>query len=239
MTTSRRDYLPDKDAALLAWAQNFSRLINQTPAAFGITQEIAAEYGARLSDFANRLQAATDPATRGRRTVFLKDEARKILVALTRKVARQIGNTMSVTNDQRQELGITVPSQQRKSVPVPGTSPFIQVKSVDGRTVTIELRQSRSKRGRPGKVAGATVFTHAGESAPEAGDEWKFATNTTKTTVQIPFGPSATGDTVWITAFWSNARDESGPAAKAVSVNLPAGGVLPSEANEAPIRRAA
>ena len=64
----------------------------------------------------------------------------------------------------------------------------------------------------------------SGPTAPVENDEWKFAANTTRTTISIPFGPSATGDTVWITAFWSNSRDESGPAAAPVSVNLPAGG---------------
>ena len=236
---ARRDFLPDKDADLLAFSVNFSTLINLNFASYGITQPVAMDYAAKQSDFAAKLSAATEPSTRGKRTVFLKNESKRVLVALTRKIAKQITGTMTITDAQRQELGITVPSGSRTPVPVPDTQPFIQVTRVDGRTVTVELRQSQAKRGKPAKVAGATVFTFTGPEAPESADDWRFAANTTKTTVQIPFGPSATGDTVWITAFWSNARDESGPAATAISVNLPAGTALPGEANEAPMRVAA
>src|SRR4051812_27952932 len=105
-----RDYLPRTDAALLAWAQNFSTLINANFAAYGITREVASDYQTKQADFASKLQAATDPLTRGKRTVFLKDEAKKALVAFTRLVVKQIGGMMTVTDAQRQELGITVPS---------------------------------------------------------------------------------------------------------------------------------
>src|SRR4051794_7650483 len=72
-----RDYLPRTDAALLAWAQNFSTLVNLNFAAYGITREVASDYQTKQQDFASKLQAATDPLTRGKRTVFLKDEAKK------------------------------------------------------------------------------------------------------------------------------------------------------------------
>jgi hypothetical protein len=79
-------------------------------------------------------------------------------------------------------------------------------------------------------------------SAPTAlmAGEWTFATSTTKTSFELPFGPSATGDTVWISAFGQNAKDESGPASMPTSVNLPAGGALPREAEQpTPMRIAA
>ena len=98
--------------------------------------------------------------------------------------------------------------------------------------MTIELSQTKTKRGKPAKVAGAMIFTHTGATAPQSIDTWRFATATTRTTIEIPFGPSATGDTVWVTAFWNNSRDESGPAGTPVSINLPAGGVLPKEVGE-------
>ena len=67
-----------------------------------------------------------------------------------------------------------------------------------------------------------------------------FVATTTDTTVQIAFPPSDNGDTVWITAMWVNAKSQTGPAATPVSVNLPAGGVLPQvEAKRSPMRKAA
>jgi hypothetical protein len=137
------------------------------------------------------------------------------------------------------DAGITVRKTHPSSTPAPSQKPFIKVVKTDGRTVTIELRQNASKRGKPVDVAGATIFTATGAAAPVSGEDWKFLANTGKTVVEIPFAPSATGDTVHVTAFWNNAKDESGPAANVVSINLPAGGVLPSEAGETPALKAA
>jgi len=235
-----KDYLPNKDEALRAWTLQFGTFIDATPEAFGVNKTVAGEYLAKQADFTTKLQAATDSTTRGKRTVFLKNESKKTLVAMTRKVAKQIGATMTVTDAQRQELGITVPVQHRTPVPPPAVAPVLQVMSIDGRTVTMALRRADGKRGRPPKVAGATIFTFTGEDAPSVDDTWQFMTATSKTTVQLAFGPSAKGDTVFITAFWTNAKNESGLAAHAVSVNLPAGGLLPSEVAPAlKLRRAA
>jgi len=230
---ARRDYLPLTDAGLLAFTANFSTIINVSYASFNIPLTAAAGYAAKQADYAAKLEAATEPTTRGKRTVFLKDEARKSLVALTRTYAQQINKLSSVTNDQRQALGLTIPSGERHPAPVPTTSPFIQVVKVVQRNVTIELRQASNRRGRPSKVAGATIFTATGTIAPTAVAAWTFIGSTTKTTFEVPFPPSATGDTVWITAFWKNSRDEAGYAANPVSVNLPAGGILPAEAEDA------
>jgi len=226
---NRRNFLPATDTGLEQFTGNFGRIISANAALFGLTDAQVEGYETLQQTFGVRLTAAVDPATRGKRSVFLKDETRKELVSLTRKYAKQINNLVSVTNDQRQELGITIASGSRTPVPVPGVRPFIEVIKVEGRTVTIDLRQSKTKRGKPTKVAGATVFTYTGAIAPLTSDPWKFVTNTTKTLVEIPFGPSSMGETVWIAAFWSNSRDESGPASTPISVNLPAGGVLPQE----------
>jgi hypothetical protein len=87
-------------------------------------------------------------------------------------------------------------------------------------------------------VQNALIFTYAGETAPMDTNLWTFVSTTTSRTVTIPFPPSTTGDKVWITAMWANAKSETGPAAEPVSVNLPAGGALPSE-TEGPMLKAA
>ena len=56
---------------------------------------------------------------------------------------------------------------------------------------------------------------------------WTFSGNTTKNVYDIVL-PNATpaGSRVWITAFWFNNRMDSGPAATAVSVNVPRLGLM-------------
>lgn len=228
---SRRDYVPGADAALLAYSLNFSNLIAAAPADYGLAEPDIIAYGEAQVDYTTKLTAAVEPLTRGKRTVFLKDEAKKTLVALTRTYAREINNRQATTDAQRQGLGLTIRSDSRQPLPEPDMTPFIKVKGVDGRTVTIELQQESSRRGRPAGVSGATIFTHIGPAQPGEGEQWQFAANVTRTRVDLPFAPSQTGDTVWITAFWTNARGSS-PASVPVSVNLPAGGVLPTEMDQ-------
>lgn len=227
-----RDYIGRTDAKVLSFTANFGQIITSQPGTYNLSVQDCQDYQTLQSNFAAKLTAATDPLTRGKRTVFLKQEAKKELVALTRKYAQQITKLVTITDDQRQALGLTIPSGERHPVPVPSSEPVVIVKKTQGRNVTLELRQEANKRGRPAKVSGATVFSFIGPVAPMTNDGWKFEGSTTKTTFDVEFGPSSTGDTVWFTAFWKNSRDQTGPAATPVSVNLPAGGALPSGVSE-------
>jgi hypothetical protein len=229
---ARRDSVPVNDATLLEFVDNLYTVLNIDPVAFGITKTVVDELQTRMKDYAGKLKAAVDPSTRGQRTVFLKNESKASLLELTRKMCQQIGRTMSVTDAQRQELGLPILDKPRHNVPVPTTSPVLEVTKTSGRTVTLELKAGKSKRGKPAKVAGASIFSYTGEQAPETAEGWVFLTNTTRTTVEIPFGPSDQGDTVWITAFWYNSKAQSGPANPGISVELPASKALPKNVVE-------
>ena len=143
-----------------------------------------------------------------------------------------IQGTPSVTSDMKIALGVTVRKTRPTRIDAPTVAPFLRVSKIEGRTVTVELRQSTARRGKPAKVAGANVFTHTGPTEPTSMEQWQFAQSVTRTTVELPCSPSATGDTLWVTAFWTNAKGQAGPAGRAAGVNLAAGGPLPAEAGE-------
>ncbi len=176
-----------------------------------------------------------------RTSVSIKDRNQKLaeMKRLAGFVVKAAEANPDLTDGQRESLGLRPIESARKVIPAPKDAPFVKVLQTDGRTVYGELRQATSRRGKPADVAGATIFTHVGPTAPMA-NEWTFAISTTKTSFELPFGPSATGDTVWISAFWQNAKDESGPSSHPTSVNLPAGGALPREKEQStPMRIAA
>ena len=231
---ARRDFLPLTDAALLAFTENFARILDASYGDYDLTPQAAADYAAKQADYAAKLRAAVDPATLGRRTVFLKNEAKTTLVAATRRIARQIGGLIEVSNEQRQALGLTVRSTASRSIPVPTAVPLVKIRKVEGRIVTVELLQSASRRGKPAGVAQAMLFTYCGTIAPQGLEDWQYALTATRTVVDLPFAPSATGDTAYVTAFWCNAKGQAGPAARPASVNLAAGNALPREAGEKP-----
>lgn len=64
----------------------------------------------------------------------------------------------------------------------------------------------------------------SGPSAPATADGWQLLTSTTKVTVTATFPSSLpAGTTIWLAAFWTNAKGHSGPACIPVSANLPGG----------------
>jgi hypothetical protein len=67
-----KDYIPPKDADLLQWAQAYSSKITANPTSYTLTAGIATILAGDVSDFADKLAAATDPETRGGSTSCVK-----------------------------------------------------------------------------------------------------------------------------------------------------------------------
>jgi hypothetical protein len=221
-------YLPDSDAELLLWTANFSRLINLDPAAYGVTTVLASEYATLQAGYQAALSASTNPETRGERTVFLKNEARTKLVKQTRKLAQQINRAISVSDEQRQELGLTIRKIEPTPVPVPSEPPVITVRSVTGRRVSLEIGQLDVKsRAKPFGVVQATLFTFVGAVPPVELTGWAYYGPATKPRVTVAFDADVTpGTRVWFTATWQNTRGESGPASEPISYEFGSAGVV-------------
>lgn len=223
------DYIPRKDQNLLAWADNFSTLITSAPTTYGLTAANATALAGLVSTYSTALEASTNPSTRGGSTVLAKDQARVNMVSYCRQLARAVQGTLTVTNQQRYDLGLTVRITEPSPIPPPGATPGLDVVSVSGNTVRIRLHDTTSptRRGRPFGVDGAAVFSFVGAVPPGDVDGWKFEGNTTRTTVTVTF-PSdvAPGAKVWLTAFWFNPRAQSGPACAPVGTNLPGGAAM-------------
>ena len=223
------DYVPSTDADLLAFSAQLSTKVTAGPVPLGVTAGIATILSGYQSAYATALAASTNPATRGQSTVFAKNQARVQLVSYIRHVAGQIQGTMTVTAQQKQDLGLTVRDVEPSPIPAPANAPGIMIKSTIGNTIRIKLidTQNPTRRGKPDGVDGASVFSFVGETAPTDEAGWKFEGNTTLTTVDITFPSTvAPGAKVWVTAFWFNPRAESGPACTPVGANLPGGAAM-------------
>ncbi len=223
---AQRDFLPSKDADLLAWANSFSAKITATPVAYGLVAAQATAFSALLTTWSADLAVATDPATRTRAAIAAKNASRTPLKAEARELARIINAFPSITNEQRIELGLTPRSGTISPINPPTECPVLEVVSAIGRTLKLKLRSSDSnRRGKPADVAGATLFSYVGSAPPADIAAWKFEGSITKTVFDCEFPASvAAGAQVWLCAFWFSPRAQSGPACQPVSAYL-AGGV--------------
>jgi hypothetical protein len=223
----RVDYIPRNDAGLLAWSGQLSTKVSATPTAFGLSAPLATSLATKQAAYATALAASTNPATRGKSTIFAKDTARRDLVAFVRVVARQIQGTSTVTDQQRVDLGLPVRKVVPTPVPPPAISPGIRVRSVNGRVVRLQVFDpaNPTRRARPAGVRGATVLSYVGAVPPENPADWRFEGSISKNLFDVAFPVSvAPGAKVFFTAFYFNPRSESGPACEAVSTHLQFGG---------------
>ncbi|MDB5319456.1 MAG: hypothetical protein JWN40_1087 [Phycisphaerales bacterium] len=222
-----KSFLPASDSGLLGWTVHFRTLIQANPVLYGLTAPIAAAYGLVSVAYEEAYQTAFDPSTRTRGNVCAKNAARAALKHQANLLAKIVAGTASVTDAQKASLGLNVRAKPTP-VPPPAFAPAITIVSTSGNTVRLKLRDlTISRRGRPPGVDGAVLFSFVGASAPTSQADWRFETNTTKTTAAITFASTVPpGARVWFTAFWFNPRAQRGPASMPIGTNIPGGSAM-------------
>jgi hypothetical protein len=217
---------PDRESELLTYSTNFKERIVAAPTLYGLTAEQATAYAADHDDYAETYQAANDPSTRTPAAVNLKNTAKKVLLTSLRNLSRIVQASPLVTDEQRIILGLPVRKTEPTPVNPPTEIPVLEIKARFGTTVTIKLHDGTGARGKPAGVAGATVFSYVGANPPTEASGWKFEGNIARTTVDVDFPSNlAPGTTVYLTAFWYNAKGQSGPGCAPVSTTI-AGGAM-------------
>lgn len=222
-----KNFVPSREADLVAFSRNMSVLINADPLIYGLDAKQGTDFQALFDAFDALFIACNDPGTRTPTAIQNKKTAKVALVAEIRRLAAIIQAHPGTTDGMRRDLNLTVRDYEPTPVPVPGTAPSIDFISVVGNAIKIRLHNADStKRARPANVTGATVFTFVGEAPPADIAGWKFEGNTKETTVDINMPPTTTpGSKVWVTSFWRNSRDQSGPATTPVFTWTNNGGV--------------
>jgi hypothetical protein len=140
-----------------------------------------------------------------------------------------VQDSLTVADADKVLAGVVVRKTTMTPVPPPAFAPALDILSVIGRTVKIRLHDSTdaSRRGKPAGVIGANVFSFVGAAPPDDVANWKFEGGTGLTTIDVVFPNSAApGAVVWLTAFWFNARKQSGPACAPLSTNLQGGNAM-------------
>lgn len=229
-----KDFLPSKDAELLAWSTSFAQKITATPTAFGLVMSQATSYQTLHDAFDAALATSTDPATRTRGTISWKTDKRAAMKLMARELARIINAFPSITNQQRIDLGLNPRAGEISPIQPPQDPPVLEVLAAVGRTLKVRLHALGSdRRGKPDGCDGATVMSYIGSAPPADITEWVFQGSTTRTLFDVEFPPSVpAGAQVWLAAFWFNPRCQSGPACQPVSAYLAGGmtGSLPEAA---------
>jgi hypothetical protein len=219
-----RSFFTGTDADLYTGSAAFSTQISATPTAFGLVAAQATAYAAVNAAYATAYLAATNPDTRTKGKVADLRQARANLKAAASDLAKIIDGTPTVTDGQRANLGLNVRARP-SPIPAPVARPVMEIVSVAERTVTIRVRGTSTRSGRPAGTKGAWVYSFVGTNYPSDPTGWSFEGATSKRNLQIVFPSTlAAGTQVWICAAWINGKQEAGPTCVPLSTNLQGGG---------------
>src|SRR4051794_31947888 len=147
------NFIPAREAALVTWSGTFATLISATPTAFGLTAAQATAFAAVNTARVAAYNTAKASLTRSPANIMGKNAAKRTLIANIRMLAAVVQKYPAITNTQRSQLGLTVPTTP-SPIPAPSTAPALEIMSVSGWTVKTKLRDSTSgsKRGKPAGV---------------------------------------------------------------------------------------
>jgi hypothetical protein len=227
--------IPTKDALLVPYSLNFSTRATATPAAFQIS---VADESALMnlqqvySDAYAALVAARDSGTRSQSLTATKDVAKAAMLVLLRKLYTQVQVNPAVTEANKVLIGVHIKKTNPSPKPAPIARPGMDVVSVFGRTITLNIHDSASstKRAKAPNTTQAFVYTFVGTSYPSDPSLWQFNgfATTNKHEITLPDSVPA-GAQIWICAAWANQRG-IGPTSLPISTNIQGGGVEEVEA---------
>lgn len=217
-----KSFLPYKEADLVAWLANLNNVVATDAAAWSVPAQMGLDFATLFGDYESAYREATTPVTRTTMTVQLKNTLRKDTVRLARQIVNIVQDAPTTTDTMRRQIEVTVRDTSPTPIGPPTTAPFIEVRNVTGWTVKGRLKPTQGEgRGKPAGVKGATMLYFIGDTFPSDPSLWTTALVTTRTTFNLQFPASAgPGAMVWLTAYWSNPRLESGPAAPPINTRL-------------------
>ena len=199
-------YIPTQQSKLVTWSENFSSLITAAPSTYGLQPADAATIASFVNAFTQAYAQSTkqSPATRTPAAITATNNAQAAMLGIVRTYAQQIRNNMGVMSENKQALGLTVPSSSRTPIPVPATAPAIKITGSTPLTFTMTISNPQSPASVRAKAVGARSYgIFYALTAPSAPVPSNPTTNLLLVGTKTPFpaafpaGSSGQNATLW------------------------------------------
>lgn len=203
-------YIPAKDSLFASWLDNFATLIAASPSTYGLTAGEAATISAQNVAFQAAYATAINPSTRTPSSVAAKDASRAGAEATVRPFAILIRNNAGVTNEEKSDLGLTIPDLTPTPVPPPATAPVLALLFATPLAHQLQFRDSTSPllKRKPVGVVGLELWRAIGTVAATDPAQSAFFANVTKTPFISSFESGQIGKHCTYFARWTT---RSGP----------------------------
>lgn len=218
------DYIPRPDAEFSGWLTNFINFANANLAALGLTAADIAPLETANTTWNTAYDANLSAQAAAKGTRETKDEARKEAERLARPLVQRLQSGGTVTNAQRQSLGVNVRSTVRVDAGAPTSRPVATVDTSQRLQHTISFvdDQSPNSRAKPTGVSGCEVWVKVGGTAPVDPSELSYLATDTRTPYTAGFDGDDGGKTAYYMLRWVNTRGERGPWSQTVAATITA-----------------
>jgi hypothetical protein len=209
-------YLPQADQDLRAWVANFVTYATANTVALGIVAGDVTPVSTAETNFDSALDAHVSEKALAKSATQTKDTSRKAMTQVVRALVRKLQASSTVTDAQREALGITVDDGSRSAVPAPASRPIVSVWVSQGlrQEVRFADENTPTRKKKPDGVRGAEVWVkivNAGEAPPVDAGAMMFLDLSTSSPYVAEFPGDSAGKTAWYRLRWVNTRGEKGP----------------------------
>jgi hypothetical protein len=215
------DYVPHKNAELVAWSVNFVSLVEANAAQWNISEEEVSKLKESAQDYASLFTQCDSPL----RSPFVRakrDAAARTLVAHIRALARFRLRNPAITDVQRVALGLPVRDSVASTIHAPSTHPEFHFVRRDVCRLTVSFRDMGvSNRARPYGMAGAIIAYAVLDEPPRSMSQLVRTVLATRTPYKLDFSLQDCGKTLYVAMCWQNRKGEKGPWSQIASAVIP------------------
>jgi hypothetical protein len=215
------DYIPKKDAELVAWSENFGKQVADNGWAWGIPTEEVTGLQTAVTTFSSLQKQADSPA---KTSVIIaeKNAARSILIERIRALVNFRLRNPVITDAQRIAMGLHVRDTTQTTIQVPNTRPELDIDVVDFRRLKVLFRDMGSKsKAKPYGVIGAVIAFATLDVPPANPSALTRTVLATRTPHTLEFTEEERGKTVYIAICWQNEKGQRGPWSEIESAIVP------------------
>jgi hypothetical protein len=217
-------YIPAEDQAALVWMQAFSQNISADVTRYQLSVSDAQNIADAVDDYAAKLAITSNNSTRTPVAVASKDVSRNVAEQLCRQFAVQIKYNAGISDEDKIAVGVRPVNNSRDPIPVPPTSPLLNVLGATPGSHTIRYADT-STPDSAAKPFGAAMMqlwvAIANEPTTQESDA-KFYGTFTKNPVAVGFSEEDDGKCATYFARWANRKGETGPWSLPVSMRIAA-----------------
>jgi hypothetical protein len=222
---SNKDFLPKKDRDFLQWVINFLKQLSLMLSRIGFPNNEYQILSTQRDDFSAKLTLTEEPSTRTPVAVQNRQKSRETLEKTLRADIKEFINfNRTVTDGDREALGLPIYKTGRTPSPVAKKAPYFKVDSGTIRRLIFYFFGEEGKehsKAKPAGQQGAEMCWGILSAPPTSISELIHSSFDTHSPLILDFDENQRGLTIYFCFRWENTRGEKGPWSEIASAIIP------------------